>query len=89
MKEFVDFVMVPAWLWHSFEIIYRGHPTIKRLYPQVYCLKVYQVFIDNEARFIPNVTEQLQLNYSEMKIKEVFNPKYFEGSVCMHKYAAD
>ena len=56
LKEFVDYVMVPGWLWYSFEIIFRGHPTIRRLYPQVYCLKVYQVFVDEKGKFIPNIT---------------------------------
>ena len=86
MKEFEDYILVPAWLWETLNRVYYGHPTIKRLYPQIYCIKVYQVFVDEEAKFIPNKTEHLQLRYNEMKIDELFHAEHMEGNVLMHKY---
>lgn len=63
MKEFVDYIMVPKWLWDFFKRVYRGHPDIKRLYPQIYTLKFQQVFIDKDAKFIPKKPKELQLVY--------------------------
>lgn len=76
MREFEDFIFVPAWLWEMFTKTYQGHPVIKRLYPQTYCLKVYQVFVDDRAMFVPGRTDHLQLVYNEMCIQDLFGEDF-------------